>query len=196
MFAINGDDDSFGFGDYKLTERPPGHHAGRPDRPARPRRPFNPLNLRPWYWTALGDGPASCCSSTSACATRGWGARGSPSARTRWRRRRWASRSSRPSCWPTRPARRFGGMAGRLPRRLLQHGQRRPVPVRVLDLHAGDDHPRRPGLDLGGRDRRDHCCRYINTLLDPGRAQRRAVARSGWTSTSPSCRSGSSASCS
>ena len=53
----------------------------------------------------------------------------------------------------------FGGMAGRLPRRLPQHGQRRPVPVRLLDLHPRDGHPRRPGLDLGGGARRGRRCR-------------------------------------
>ncbi len=46
----------------------------------------------------------SCCSSTSGCATRGSDARGSPCARTRSPRWRWASRRSRRSCWPTPPA--------------------------------------------------------------------------------------------
>ena len=50
----------------------------------------------------LGDGACSRSSSTAACATRGWAARGSPSARTRSRPRRWASTSCGPSCGPTR----------------------------------------------------------------------------------------------
>ena len=53
--------------------------------------PFTSLDLRPWYYVALAM-VASCCSSTSACATRGSAAPGSPCARTRWRRSRWACR--------------------------------------------------------------------------------------------------------
>ena len=73
----------------------------------------------------------------------------------------------------------FGGISGRVPRLLPQHGQRRPVPVRVLDLRAGDGDPGRPGQHLGRRDRRDRAVVHQQPA-DPRRAQRRAaVARAG-----------------
>ena len=52
---------------------------------------------------------------------------------------------------------------GRVPGLLPEHGQRRPVPVLVLDLRPRDDHPRRPRLDLGRRPRRGHRCRSSTT---------------------------------
>ena len=62
----------------------------------------------------------------------------------------------------------------RVPRVVPEHGERRPVPVRVLDLHPRDDHPRRAREHLGCRPRgggalvREH-------VPDPRRAQRAAV---------------------
>ena len=48
----------------------------------------------------------------------------------------------------------FGGMAGVFLGLLPEHGERRPVPVLLLDLHPGDGHPRRARLDRGSADRR------------------------------------------
>jgi branched-chain amino acid transport system permease protein len=53
---------------------------------------------------------------------------------------------------------------------LLHRRQRRPVPVRVLDLHPRDGDHRRPGLDLGGRRGRDGA-RLHQQLPDPGHPQ-------------------------
>ena len=85
VFAFFGDDISFGSG-YKLTN---GRQAISPvdqiDLPGL--ATFNSaFNLRPYYWFALGMVAVRPVRATSACATRGWGARGWPSARTRWRR--------------------------------------------------------------------------------------------------------------
>ena len=68
-----------------------------------------PLELKPIYFVGAGDGRCSSSSSTAGCATRAWGARGSPCARTRWPPRRWASTSCARSCGPTRWAPRSAG---------------------------------------------------------------------------------------
>ena len=60
-----------------------------------------------------GDGAARASSSTSACATRASGGRGSRSARTRSRPRRWASTSCARSCGPTRSAPRSAASPAR-----------------------------------------------------------------------------------
>ncbi len=51
---------------------------------------------------------------------------------------------------------------GRLPGHLLHRGQRRPVPVRLLDLRPRHGHHRRAGLDLGGGGRAA-CCSATST---------------------------------
>ena len=56
----------------------------------------------------------------------------------------------------------FGGMAGAFLGDLLHRGQRRPVRVRVLDLHPRDGDHRRPRIDLG-RGRSAGCCSPTST---------------------------------
>ena len=73
----------------------------------------------------------------------------------------------------------------RLPRRLPGVGAGRPVQVRLLDLRAGDDHPRRPGLDLGRR-RSARCCCRSSTRTSSPTSSTACRARSAWTSTSRS----------
>ena len=95
---------------HRLLQRAPGDHADRQGQPPLDRREVQisaraqtDLLRRP------GDGRCWSSSSTAACATRAWGARGSPCARTRWPPRPWASTSCAPSCGPTRWAPRWAG---------------------------------------------------------------------------------------
>ena len=69
-----------------------------------------------------------------------------------------------------RDRRRHGRRLRRLPRSLHRGHQRRLVPVLVLHLHPGDDHPRRARLDLGRDPRRRHAVADQHAP-DPGRAQ-------------------------
>ena len=153
-FAVNGDEISFAEG-YELTN---GRQAISPvdqiDLPlfARVRlgvRPAPVLLVRAGRWWR-----SSLFVQLPPARLAPRAARGSRSARTRWRRRRWACRSSRPSCWPTPRARAFGGMAGAFLGSYLNSVNAEQLPVRLLDLHPGHGHPRRPGLDLGRRARR------------------------------------------
>ena len=72
------------------------------------------------------------------------------------RRSAWACRWSHQAA-RLRDRRRVRRRGRRVPRRLPEHGQRQPVPVRVLDLRPRDGHPRRPGQHLGGGDRSGRC---------------------------------------
>ena len=76
----------------------------------------------------------------------------------------------------------LGGIRGRVPGHLQQHGQRRPVRVRLLGLRPGDGHRRRHGQHLGRHPRRDRCCRMINRYLLP-HVSTACPTSSGWTST-------------
>ncbi len=75
--------------------------------PGRSRSPTrsssSPSTTWRWRWCC------SCCSSTGACGTPAWAARGSPCARTRSPPRRWASTSCGRSSGPTPSARRSAG---------------------------------------------------------------------------------------
>ena len=74
----------------------------------------------------------------------------------------------------------FGGMAGAFLGAFLNHGQRGAVRVLVLDPRAGDGHPGRPRLDLGGGDRRGRA--VLHRPPDhPGHGARAAQGRSGFT---------------
>ena len=102
VFAVNGDDDH----DRQRRDAdrgPPGHHAGRPGQAAVP-GPVHPAEPQTVVLAHPRDRLRRAVRRTSACATRGSAAPGSRSARTRSRRRRWACRWSRRSCWPTRSA--------------------------------------------------------------------------------------------
>ena len=78
----------------------------------------------------------------------------------------------------------FGGMAGAFLGPYLNTRQREPVPVRLLDLHPRDGHPRRPRQHLGGGARRGGLS-FVNTYFIPDVFKTRAVEGSAWTSTSP-----------
>ena len=84
-------------------------------------------------------------------------------------------------------------LRGRVPRRLPEHDQRRPVRVRLLGLHPLHDHPRRHGQHRRRDPRRG---RAVDDQPLPAAPARHASRRSsGSTSTSPRSRSASSASC-
>ena len=145
--AINSDEGVFGIGDFNLTNGRAGiTPVDKIDLPFVER--FTTLDLRPWYWTALalalfvlfvnfrlrdsriGRAWIAIREDEVAADQHGHPDRAREAARLRDRR----------------GDRRHGR---HVPRLVLQHGQRRPVRVLVLDLRAGDDHPRRPRVDLG-----------------------------------------------
>ena len=69
----------------------------------------------------------------------------------------------------------FGGISGVLPGAGLRERQRQRVPVRLLDLHPRDGHPRRARQHLGGGARR--CDAGLREpLADPRRARRHVRA--------------------
>ena len=61
----------------------------------------------------------------------------------------------------------FGGMSGAFLGAFVHGGQRRRLPVRVLDLHPLDGDRRRPRIDLGSGRRGACCSSYINYYLIP-----------------------------
>ena len=132
-----------------LLQRPAGHHAGRQDRALLgERRCSTPLELEPVYYVALAMVLLVLFVNFRLRDSR-LGRRGSPCARTRSRRRRWASTSSARSSGPTRSARRSAASPAPSSATYKQHGQRRPVRVRLLGLHPLHGHPRRDGQHLG-----------------------------------------------
>ena len=82
----------------------------------------------------------------------------------------------------------------RVLRRLLHHGQRRAVPVRVLDLHPRHGDHRRARVDLG-RGRRRPAARLHQQLPDPRRAERPALRVRAQLPAHRRWSSGSSGSC-
>ena len=76
----------------------------------------------------------------------------------------------------------FGGISGAYLASLLNTVNADQFQFFVLDPGAGHDHPRRPRLDLGRRDRRDRAVDH-QQLPDPGRHQRHRRAISASTST-------------
>ena len=145
---------------------------------------FTTLNLRPWYWLALAHGARRGRSSTSACATRASAARGSRCARTRWRRSAWASPRCASKLLAYAIGAALGGVAGSFLGVVPEHGQRRPVPVLVLDLRPRDDHPRRSGQHLGGGRWAPSRCRSSTRACIPD-VLNTLPGKSGSTSTSP-----------
>ncbi len=83
-----------------------------------------------------------------------------------------------PSCWPTRPARRSAASRARSSASYLEHDQRRPVRVLLLDLHPRDGHPRRPraiwGVVVGAVALSTH-----QPLPDPATSSTRAARKLG-----------------
>ena len=108
------------------------------------------FNLRPFYWFALGAGRARAVRATSACATRGSAAPGSRSARTRSRPRQMGVPLVQDEADGVRDGRRVRRDGRRLPRLLPHSVNANKFQFGVLDLRAGDDHPRRARVDLGG----------------------------------------------
>ena len=172
--------------------RPPGHLAGGQDRPAVPRavRAAGPETL-----VLVRPGPGGLRAVRELPPAR-LAARprvGRP-ARGRDRGRRHGRPGRQDEAAGLRHRRRHGRHRGRVPRLVPEHGERRPVPVLLLDPGAGHDHPRRPRLDLGRGARRGRAVVHQH-LADPGRHQLVARASSGSTSTRRRSRSRSTASC-
>ena len=110
--------------------------------------PFTSLELRPWYFVALALVVIALCVSfalRNSRLGRAWialredevaaVAMGVPAVKTKL------------LAYGTGAA--FGGMSGAFLGLVQQHGQRRPVPVLLLDPDPRHGHPRRPRLDLG-----------------------------------------------
>ena len=150
-----------------------------------------PLELKPIYYVGLAM-VLLVIFFNAACATRAWGARGSPCARTRSRPRRWASTSCARSCGPTRSAPRSAASPASF---LATYNN--TVNVDQFEfgfsvLHPVHGHHRRHGQHLGRHPRRD---RPVDVQpLRAQAAQRRARTSSAWTSTSRRSTSASSAS--
>ena len=151
-------------------------------------------NLRPWLLVGARARAGRAVRRTSACATRASAARGSRSARTRSPPRRWACRSCKTKLLAYAHRRRVRRHLRRVPRRLPEHGQRRPVPVLLLDLHPRDGHPRRPGHRSGAwcsaRSRcRSSTARLIPDVLNsvPGKLGLDFDARRSRSASSASC---------
>ena len=155
--AVNGDDGVFGIGHFNLTNGRRGiTPVDKIDLPFV--QPFTTLNLRPWYWTALG--------LALIVLFINFRLRDSRLGRA-WIAIREDEVAAVSMGVPLVKTKLFAYSAGaalrrrlwRVPGLLPERRQRRPVRVLVLDLRAGDDHPRRAGVDLGGGGRRDRCCR-------------------------------------
>ena len=142
--------------------------------------PFTSLNLRPWYWVALGLVAVVLFVNfrlRDSRLGRAWIAlredevaavsMGVPSVKTKL------------LAYGTGAA--FGGIAGALPRVVPEHGQRRPVPVLLLDPGPRHGHPRRPRLDLGRRPWCDCRCRSSTTTSSRTSS---TTCRRRWASTS------------
>ena len=143
--------------------------------------PFTTLELKPWYWTALG--------LVAIVLFVNFRLRDSRLGRA-WialREDEVAAVSMGVPAVKTKLLAYGTGAAvrrhvGRVPRLVPEHGQRGPVPVLLLDPDPGHGHPRRPGLDLGGG---AWCDRAVvhQLLADPGRGERRAGPASASSST-------------
>ena len=157
----------FGEG-YKLTERPPGDHAGRPDRPAVPRdRSTRPQPAARATGSSLAHRARRAVRQLPPARLAARAARGSRCARTRWRPRRWASRSCKTKLLAYATGAAFGGIAGAFLGAYFNTRQRRPVPVRLLDLHPRDGHPRRPRARSGASCSARSLLSFINNRLIP-----------------------------
>ena len=148
--------------DASLTARQAGDDAGRQDRPAVRRPVRRRSTCGPGTWSRWRSS-SSRSSSPCACATRARAGPGSRSARTRSRPSSMGIPLVRTKLLAYGDRRRLRRRRRRLPRLLPEHGQRRPVPVLVLDLHPRDGDPRRPRLDQGCRARRGGARRSSTT---------------------------------
>jgi branched-chain amino acid transport system permease protein len=136
--------------------------------------PFTSLELSPgttspWRWSR------SRCSSTSACATRGSGARGSRCARTRSPRSRWACPRSEPSCWPTARGPRSAACRARSWGSFNNTVNADQFQFYFSILILGMVILGGPGLDLGRGGRRDHADLH-QLLADPRTSSTRCPA--------------------
>ncbi|CAA9498501.1 MAG: Branched-chain amino acid transport system permease protein LivM, partial [uncultured Solirubrobacteraceae bacterium] len=152
-------------------QRPSRHHAGRQDRPAAARA-LHHARPAPVVLHGAGAGPAGPLHQPAAArlASRTGVDRG---ARGRGRRGQHGHPDRAREALRVRDRRRPRRRRGGVHRHLLQHRQRRPVRVLVLDLRAGHDHPRRPRLDLGSGGR-GHRAVVHQHPTDTRRAQRGA----------------------
>ena len=171
-FAVNGDQINIVEG-YKLTN---GRQAIAPvdtiDLPLL--APFDSaFNLRPYFWFVLVLVALVLLVNFRLRDSR-LGTRMDRDPRGRGRRRVDGRAARQDEAARLRHRRCVRRHVGRLPRRLPGVGAGRPVQVRLLDLRAGDDHPRRPGLDLGRGARRGAAVVHQH-VLHPRRLQRRAA---------------------
>ena len=151
------------------TNGAPGHHADRQDRPPAGTSRFTYRSSSDrgttsrWRWSCI---VAVRQLPPARLAPRA--APGSRSARTRSRPRRWASTLVRTKLLAYAIGAALRRLRRRVPGVLPEHGQRRPVRVRVLGLHPRDGHPRRHGhiwgVMLGAI-----ALSFINSCADPRR---------------------------
>ena len=166
--AINGDEGVFGIGSFNLTNGKIGiQPVDRPDLPFLDQ--FTTLDLRPWYYLALALALLVIFINLRLRDSRLGRA---------WIAVREDEVAAVSMGIPTVKVKllayaigaAMGGVAGAFLGAFIERHQRRPVPVLVLDLHARDDHPRRPRLDLG-RDPRRVTLSLHQHAADPRRAQ-------------------------
>ena len=137
---------------------------------------FSLLKLSPWYWLIFGIMLLVLFVALRLRDSR-LGPRLDRAARGRGRGRLDGDPARQDEADGVRDRRHLRRHVGRLPGRLRDHRQLRPVPVLVLDLRARDGHRRRPRIDLGRGARR--AAALLHQLLpDPRRAQQRPARRS------------------
>ena len=131
--------------------RPPGHHAGRQGRPAG-HGAVQVARAAAVVLAGARDGRRRAVRQLppARLAAR---PRVGRAARGRDRRRLDGRPGRQDEAAGLRHGRRVRRLRRRLPRVQEQHGQRRPVPVLLLDLHPRHGDPRRPRVDLGHRAR-------------------------------------------
>ena len=166
--AQNGDELTF-FGDYKFSN---GRQSIAPvdaiDIPLL--ATFDSaINLRPYYWTIFAIALVVLFVNFRLRDSQA-GAGVDRAARGRGRGGQHGRAAREDEAARVRDRRRVRRDLGRLPGRVLLERQRHLVPVRLLDLHPRDGHPRGPREHLGGGARRGRA-RLREPPADPGRAR-------------------------
>ena len=139
---------------HRLLQRAPGHHADRQGQLPLDRREVQiSTRAQTDLLRRAGDGPARHLLQPPA-ARLADGARVDRGARGRGRRRGHGRQPRAHEAVGLRARRRPRRLRGRLPGHLQQHGQRRPVRVRLLGADPVHGHHRRHGQHLGRHPRR------------------------------------------